>query len=152
MPTISKFAITDVYEGQSFNFDVAITDAIIDGFAELTGDTSPLHIDDNFAIQRGFKGRVVHGALLCGLVSRLIGVHLPGQDSLLLSMNMKFPMPTYVIDLVQIKGVIDTISLATMAITLKIEIINKQSHSILAKGKLVVGFTVGSKFANHNPK
>ena len=141
MKTVSNFTIAELSEGQSFSFDTTISEAMIDAFAMLTGDVSPLHIDHRFATGRGFKGRVVHGALLCGLVSRLIGVHLPGRDCLLHSINMKFPMPTYANDLVRTKGAIEQISFATRAMTLQVEITNVNSQCIAAKGKVTVGFT-----------
>ena len=141
METVSRFTIAEVYEGQSFSFDTTISEMMIDAFALLTGDVSPLHMDHNFATRRGFNGRVVQGALLCGLVSRLIGVHLPGRDCLLHSMNMKYPMPTYANDLVRTRGTVEQVAVAARAMTLQIEIINVNSKSIVAKGKVVAGFT-----------
>lgn len=138
---VSRFTIADVFEGQSLSFDTTITEMMIDTFALLIGDISPLHMDHHFAIQRGFKGRVVHGALLCGLVSRLIGVHLPGQNCLLHSMNIKYTMPTYAYDLVRTTGKVEHISVAARAMTLQVEIFNSTSQSIAANGKVVVGFT-----------
>ena len=144
METVSKFTINEVYEGQSFSFDVTISEAMIGTFALLTGDVNPLHMDQDFATSRGFKGRVVHGALLCGLISRLIGVHLPGRDCLLHSMNMKYLMPTYVNDLIRTKGTLEQVSVAARAMTLQVEIINVKSQLIVAKGKVVIGFTNSS--------
>jgi 3-hydroxybutyryl-CoA dehydratase len=141
METVSEFTVNEVYEGQSFSFDVTLSEAMTDSFAHLTGDVSPLHMDQDFATNRGFQGRVVHGALLCGLVSRLIGVHLPGRDCLLHSMNMKYLMPTYINDLIRTKGTIDQVSVAARAMSLQVEIINVKSHLIVAKGKVVIGFT-----------
>ena len=122
MVKVSNFSITELYEGQSFSFDTKISEAMVDTFAKLTGDVSPLHMDHNFATRRGFKSRVTHGALLFGLVSRLIGVHLPGRDCLLHSMNIKYPMPTYANDLVRTRGTIEQISIGARVMTLQIEI------------------------------
>ncbi len=138
---MSNFTVNEVYEGQSFTFDTTFSESMIDTFALLTGDVSPLHMDKDFATSRGFQGRVVHGALLCGLVSRLIGVHLPGRDCLLHSMNMKYLMPTYVNDLIRTKGTLEQVSVATRAMSLQVEIINVKSHLIVAKGKVLIGFT-----------
>jgi 3-hydroxybutyryl-CoA dehydratase len=128
-------------EGQSFSFDAAVSETMIDEFAELTGDANPLHMDRDFAIQRGFKDRVVHGALLGGLVSRLIGMHLPGRDCLLHSMNLKYPAPTYANDLVRITGMIERVSVLVKAMTIQVVVLNLNSQAVVAKGKVTVVLT-----------
>ena len=141
METVAKLSIAEVSEGQSSSFDAVLSEKMIDDFSELTGDVNPLHMDRNFAVERGFRNRVVHGALLAGLVSRLIGVHLPGRDCLLHSINMKYPAPTYASDVVRVTGTVEQVSLAAKAMTVQVEILNLTSRSILAKGKVTVGFT-----------
>lgn len=141
MESVSKFTIEELKEGQSFSFDTTVSEAMLDAFALLTGDVSPLHMDNNFAIRRGFNGRVVHGSLLIGFVSRLIGVHLPGRNCLLHSINMKYSMPTYANDTVRTSGVIEQVSVATKAMSIKVEITNINSQIIVAKGKVIIGFT-----------
>ena len=61
--------------------------------AELTGDYNPVHINDEFAMATRFKGRIVHGELITGMISALIGNILPGHGSILLSMNIRFLKP-----------------------------------------------------------
>lgn len=139
--TVAELGVTDITEGQSFSFDTAVSEKMIDEFAGLTGDVSPLHMDQNFAVQRGFKHRVVHGALLSGLVSRLIGVHLPGRDCLLHSMNMKYPAPTYADDIVRVTGTVEQVSVSARAMTIQIVILVLDSQTLVAKGKVTVGFT-----------
>ena len=141
MGICSEFNLSDLYEGQSFCFDQTVEEAMIDNFAKLTGDVSPLHIDRAFAMQRGFKDRVVHGAILSGLVSRLVGVHLPGKNCLLLSMNMKYPAPTYPNDRVKVTGTVEQLSFFAKAMTIQVTVMNSDSQQILAKGKVIVGFT-----------
>ena len=141
MQLLSKFTIDQVYEGQTFSFDETLSELMLNDFARLTADVSPLHMDDKFAKQRGFKSRVVHGALLCGLVSRMIGVYLPGENCLLHRMDMRFPLPTYANDLIRTIGTIEHISLATRGITLKVELVNVSTQLTVARGQVIVGFT-----------
>ena len=58
------FDLEDLAVGQHAEFETVIADDDIDGFAALSGDKSPLHVDQAFARKRGFVetlfGRRVH--------------------------------------------------------------------------------------------
>jgi len=49
----------------------AVTIAMIDSFAELTGDRFEIHMDDAAARRHGFPARVAHGLLVLSLVDGL---------------------------------------------------------------------------------
>lgn len=90
--------------GMEARYERRIDDTDLDEFARLSGDHSPLHISAEFARQAGFRNRLVHGALLAALVSRLVGMELPGSQSLLLSLKLDFPAPTFPNDTVVVAG------------------------------------------------
>jgi len=141
MSEISKFSLSDIHIGQFFSFDSLITERTVSQFTIISGDISPLHQDDGFARLRGFKSRVVHGVLLNALVSKLIGVHLPGENCLLLSMNIKYLLPVYINDLIRLTGTVEQISPSSNAVSIKIIITDVVRGCILSTGKVVVGFT-----------
>lgn len=138
---VSHFAFEDLRVGQAAAFEVAVTAADIDGFAALSGDVSPLHVDDGFARSRGFDGRVVHGAYLTALVSRLVGVHLPGENALLQSVAMQFRRPVPVGTRLSVTGTVDQLSEAVRAVVLKVTVRDLASGETVATGKATVGFT-----------
>jgi acyl dehydratase len=107
----------------------------------LSGDSNPLHRDDAFAHKRGFRSRVVYGLLLTSYVSKMVGKFLPGENCLLLGIDLKFVSPCYVGDTIEVAAVVDSISIAVKAAVLRIVITNKGSGEVLAKGKTTVGFT-----------
>lgn len=139
----AALGLGDLSVGREYSIEVMVQDIDIDRFADLSGDHSPLHMDEAFARARGFRGRVVHGAYLVSLASRMLGMHLPGENCLLQTMQMKFSAPTYSGTLVRLTGVIDQISEAARAAVVKLSVADAVSGGILASGKASIGFTGG---------
>ena len=139
----AAWTLTDLTVGMGYSFEVKIEDADIDRFAAVSGDRSPLHMNDNFARARGFRGRVVHGAYLVSLASRMLGMHLPGENCLLQSVQMKFAAPTYSGTQIRLTGVIDQVSEAARAAVVKLNVADAVSGGILASGKATIGLTIG---------
>jgi len=50
---------------------IVVTEALIQGFAGISGDFFDVHVDDEFARSLGFKGRVAHGILGLALTDGL---------------------------------------------------------------------------------
>jgi len=138
---IADYDIEEMREGQGFSFTRRITAPDVDDFSRLSGDTNPLHADDEFARKRGFEGRVVHGGLLAGLISKLIGVHLPGENCLLLSLNLKFASPVYIGDTVKVSAIVDRVSTAARSVVLDVTIEDPSGRAAYVKGNVQVGFT-----------
>jgi len=138
---VSRFAFEDLHVGQQAAFEVEVSEADVDRFAALSGDVSPLHVDAGFARSRGFGGRVVHGAYLTALVSRLVGVHLPGENALLQSVAMRFRRPVVAGARLSVTGVVDQLSEAVRTAVVKVTLRDLASGEIAAAGKAMVGFT-----------
>lgn len=66
-------------KGSSASVTRLITDETVREFAELSGDTQPLHLDDEYASRTRFGQRIAHGALLVGMVSAVLGVKMAGS-------------------------------------------------------------------------
>jgi 3-hydroxybutyryl-CoA dehydratase len=139
------YRIEDFKEGDEFSFKETITKESVDTFAEITGDSSPLHVNEKFAVSRGFEDRVVHGVLLAGYFSRLAGVHFPGENCLLQTLNLKFSAPAYTGDEIEVSAVVDQVSISTNSIVLKLKIKKIQTDTILVSAKAIIGFTKSSK-------
>ena len=138
---IATFEIDDLAQGKEFSFEKKISSSDVDMFARLTGDNSPLHMEDTFARKRGFKSRVVHGGLLVGCISQLVGVYFPGENSVIQTLNIKFSHPAYIGDVLKIHSIIDQISESMGTIILKLAITNQNTGQVLLKSKVQVGFT-----------
>ncbi|XP_013781440.1 hydroxyacyl-thioester dehydratase type 2, mitochondrial-like isoform X1 [Limulus polyphemus] len=68
----------------------------VEMFAHLSGDTNPVHLDDCWAEKSRLGKRVVHGALLNGLISAVMGTKLPGFGCVVVKQTLEFPNPLYI--------------------------------------------------------
>jgi len=86
--------------GMSAIFTKTVTEADIVLFAGVTGDTNPIHLDEEFAKPTMFKGRIAHGMLTAGFISAVLGTKLPGPGSVYLGQTLKFKAPVRIGDTV----------------------------------------------------
>lgn len=96
MANATELQWDDLTDGRSVSWDFTVTDEDMAAFARLSGDVAPLHMDDAFAQAKGFKGRVVYGALLSAQLSRLVGMEIPGLHGIFAGMKVSFSNPVYV--------------------------------------------------------
>ena len=79
--------------GESYETTRRITAEDVQLFADVTGDDNPLHVDADYAAQTQFGKPIVHGVLLLGLVSKVLGRDFPGHGSVAVSLQAKFLRP-----------------------------------------------------------
>ena len=77
--------------GETASHEVQVTAEAIDAFAELSGDENPIHLDDAYAAETMFGGRVAHGMLSAAAVSAALA-SLPG-DIVYLEQELSFDAP-----------------------------------------------------------
>jgi 3-hydroxybutyryl-CoA dehydratase len=92
--------IEDIEMGMIRYIRKIITDRDIELFAEISTDHNPVHLDDGYARDTIFEGRIAHGMLTAGLISAVIGEQLPGHGTIYMSQNLKFLAPVRPGDLV----------------------------------------------------
>lgn len=85
--------IEDIEIGMSRHLWKEVTDRDIALFAEVSTDRNPVHLDDSYAQDTIFEGRIAHGMLTAGLISAVIGEQLPGHGTVYLGQTMKFLGP-----------------------------------------------------------
>jgi 3-hydroxybutyryl-CoA dehydratase len=83
----------DLHVGQSATLSKTITDADILMYSAVSLDTNPVHLDEEFASQSRFGGRIAHGMLSAGLISALLGTRLPGPGTIYLRQSLVFRAP-----------------------------------------------------------
>ncbi|MEM7719017.1 MAG: MaoC family dehydratase [Pseudomonadota bacterium] len=85
--------IEDMEVGMVRSLTKEITDLDIELFAQVSTDHNPVHMDDAYAMDTIFEGRIAHGMLTAGLISAVIGEQLPGHGTVYMGQSLKFLAP-----------------------------------------------------------
>jgi 3-hydroxybutyryl-CoA dehydratase len=89
----STIFIEDMEIGMVRSRVKTITDRDITLFAEVSTDHNPVHLNDDYARDTMFQGRIAHGMLTASLISAVVGEQLPGHGTVYLSQNLRFMAP-----------------------------------------------------------
>jgi 3-hydroxybutyryl-CoA dehydratase len=91
--TRKTYRFEDIEIGMEASYQRLVTAADIDGFAEVTGDKNPVHLDAGFAAKTMFKERIAHGMLTASYISAVLGTQLPGPGVIYVSQTLNFRAP-----------------------------------------------------------
>jgi len=133
-------AADDLKVGHTAEYEREIEESDVLGFAANSGDFNPLHVDSAFAQQTRYGQRIVHGAFQIGLASALIGMHLPGRDVLLGSVNARFLSPLYFPSRVRVNGEITAWNAASRAGSVRITV--SDLASLAPASEITMAFTL----------
>ena len=92
--------IEEINIGDAAEFSKTVTETDVYLFAGITGDFNPAHVNDAYAKQTVFKGRIAHGMLSAGFVSSALAMKLPGAGTIYLSQSLEFKAPVRIGDTV----------------------------------------------------
>lgn len=120
------------------SFEVTVTEEMMDSFGRITGDINPLHNNIEYAESKGYAGKVVYGLLTASFLSTLAGVYLPGEKSLIQSIEVKFVKPVFIGDTLRIVGEVKEVNDTVNQIVLGVLIKNHEEEKVL-RGVMKVG-------------
>lgn len=135
---MNRYCFDEIEIGMEESFQVTVTQEMMDQFREITGDCNPLHADAGFAEKKGYSGCVAYGMLTASFLSTLAGVYLPGERSLIHSVQAKFVKPVFVGDLLTVTGTVQEKNELFSVITLKVVIKNQKEEKVL-RGSMQIG-------------
>ena len=136
---LSEYTFDEIEIGLTKQFQITITESIVDDFAKLTGDFSPLHMDEDYASTTTFQKRIVHGELLAAFLSRIVGMYLPGKHALDFSQSVDFRHPCFIGDMITISSIVVDKSSATKILKIESKITNQDGKILLSGiGRVIV--------------
>jgi len=133
-----RLSIKQLAVGQFYEARFAITNELVERFAEVTGDHNPIHLNEDYAAKSIFKQRVAHGMLPAGLLSGVIGCHFPGVGTIYLSQTLKFIKPVLIGDQITMRLTILEIINAENRVRLETLLTNQKGEAVIAGEALVM--------------
>ena len=128
MDSVQQYFLEDLEVGMRAEYAREVTQDMIECFAEVSGDFNPLHLDEEYARATMFKGRIAHGILSAGFISKVFGTVMPGRGSVYISQTLRFLGPVRIGD--------------TVVTTVEVTAIDPVKRRVAFKSRCKVGSTV----------
>ncbi len=135
----NEYIFDEIKIGMKETFQVTITEAMENNFAEITGNYNPLASNQEYAATTNYKKRICPGMFTASFFSRLTGMHLPGKYALVFSQSLNFVNICYIGDTITVEGEVIEKNNAARMITLNTIITNHEGKK-LVYGKARVAF------------
>ncbi|MDR1242002.1 MAG: MaoC family dehydratase [Deltaproteobacteria bacterium] len=118
-----------------------ITDEVVRLFAQVSEDFNPLHLDEEFAKTTPFGRRIAHGMISAGLISAVLGAHLPGMGTVYMTQSLKFRRPVFLGDTLTAWAEVQEKIDAKKRIVLKTWVENQKGEAVV-EGEALTMFDV----------
>ena len=90
---LSGYFFEELEIGMTAVYALTIGPADLVMFAGISGDTNPMHLNEEYAGQTMFAGTIAHGMLCSSFISTVVGTRLPGPGCVYVSQTLKFKAP-----------------------------------------------------------
>jgi len=125
-------------EGDVFTEKFTVTEKIYNNFIDLFRDRNPMHVNEEFAKNKGFKEKVMHGNILNGFLSYFVGECLPEKNVIIHTQEIQYKNPVYLNDNLYFQAQITGFFESVKAIEFKY-VFKNEELKVVAKGKLQIG-------------
>ena len=100
-------------------------------FAKVSGDTNPVHLDQDFAEKTPFNGRIAHGMWTTSLISCALATEMPGPGGIYLGQEVKFLRPVKVGDTVTVELEVTAINERRKRATISTNVVNQLGKTVV---------------------
>lgn len=122
--------LADIAVGQSIETRTAFTEQLLGDFAVLSADHAPAHTDDVHARAMGFRERIAHGFLVGVPYSRMLGMQLPGPNTVIHSLELQMTAPVHIGDTVTYSVTVQKIIPSVRTVKLALQATNQQGETV----------------------
>jgi|FLYL01.1.fsa_nt_gi 3-hydroxybutyryl-CoA dehydratase len=124
--------VRGVRVGDTAEFTKTVSEEDIAGFARVTGDEQPLHLDEAYAAKTRFKRRIAHGMLSAGFISAALGTKLaPDSVVVYLSQSLRFQRPVYPGDTITAKLEVRSTDTEKGFVTCRTDCVNQEGQTVV---------------------
>ena len=149
MTKLENRTYSELQVGESAQYKRDCSEADIILMAATSGDENPIHLDEDFAADSQFGGRIAHGIWTGSLVSAAVGLHLPGPGTIYLRQEFNFKRPVMIGD-----SLTATVTVAEKReknqVLLDVLVVNQKNKTVLDGTSLVIAPT--EKIITEKPK
>ncbi len=131
MATLKSIPYEALQIGDRASYSKTLTERDVLLFAHTSGDVNPVHLDEEYARNTPFKGRIAHGMWSAGIISAALATALPGPGSIYLGQTLRFLRPVRIGDRLTVQLEVTGKQDARKRVTLACRVVNQD-------GKLVV--------------
>ncbi len=121
----------DLTVGQKAHREMTVTPAMVQAYAEITGDYNPLHFDADFTGRTRFKRLMAQGGIATGLLHALVAMDMPGAGAVFTSQAWAFPRPVYIGDTIRAEAMVTSVHKRLPVADLEFKVTNQDGEEVL---------------------
>ena len=118
--------------GDKFSRSREVTDELVRGFADVSGDHNRIHTDDEYARGTRFGRRIAHGMLSGAFISGVLGDEMLDRDIVYLSQTMRFHRPVFIGDTVTTTATVAKIREDKPVVTIETICTNQAGETVVS--------------------
>lgn len=134
MDYIENRTFDEIKIGDSAGLVRTLTPKDIQLFAIMSGDISPIHVDEEYAKSDMFQKIIAHGMWGGALISALLGTQMPGPGAIYLGQTLRFKRPVAPGDTIRVSATVIAKNPEKNRITLDCQCVN-QHGEVVIKGE-----------------
>jgi phosphotransacetylase/acyl dehydratase len=128
---VENRTFAEIEIGQAASLSRTLTKTELEGFAAVSGDFNPTHLNEAYARARGLKAPVAHGMWTASLISNLLGNKLPGAGTIYVGQELRFGTPVFLGDTVTATVTVAAKEADSRTVRLDCRCTNQQGEEVL---------------------
>ncbi len=130
--------IDQLQVGETAAFAKTVTETDVYLYAGVSGDFNPAHVNEVYASNTFFKGRIAHGMLSAGFISATLANQLPGPGTIYLKQDLSFRAPVRIGDTITAQVEVLELQVEKNRVRMKTTCTNQEGTVVLDGEALVM--------------